>query len=61
MMKQDVSTTNHKTDNKNLETSTRYEFDKNSFIVTSVFKESGSETLGTVLMRLMKSAKDEKI
>ena len=29
-------------------------------IVTSIFKESGSETLGTVLMRLMKSANDEK-
>ena len=61
MMKQDVSTVNHKTDSKNLETFTRYEFDKNSFIVTSIFKESSSETLGTVLMRLMKSAKDEKI
>lgn len=61
MMKQDVSIVNHKTDSKNLETFTRYEFDKNSFIVTSIFKESGSETLGTVLMGLMKSAKDEKI
>ena len=53
MMKQDVSTANHKTDSKNLETSTRYEFDKNSFIVEPVFKTENSETLGAVLLRLM--------
>ena len=53
MMKKDVSTANHKTDNKNLETFTRYEFDKNSFIVEPVFKTEKSETLGAVLLRLM--------
>lgn len=32
---------------------TTYEFDKNSFIVEPVFKTENSETLGTVLLRLM--------
>lgn len=36
---------------------TTYDFDKNSFVVTPVFKEKSTETLGTVLIRLMKSEK----
>ena len=32
---------------------TTYDFDKNSFIVEPVFKTDKSETLGTVLLRLM--------
>lgn len=32
---------------------TTYEFDKNSFIVEPVFKTEKSQTLGTVLLRLM--------
>lgn len=34
---------------------TTYDFDKNSFVVKPVFKEEANETLGTVLIRLMKS------
>ena len=36
-----------------LEDKTTYEFDKNSFIVEPVFKTEKSQTLGTVLLRLM--------
>lgn len=36
---------------------TTYDFDKNSFVVEPVFKEQATETLGTVLIRLMKSDK----
>lgn len=32
---------------------TTYNFDKNCFIVEPVFKKETSETLGTVLLRLM--------
>lgn len=32
---------------------TTYDFDKNSFVVEPVFKDEKSETLGTVLLRLM--------
>lgn len=35
--------------------STTYDFDKNSFVVEPVFKEQAKETLGTVLIRLIKS------
>lgn len=34
-----------------------YDFDKNSFIVEPVFKEQATETLGTVLIRLINSDK----
>ena len=36
---------------------TTYDFDKNSFVVEPVFKEQATETLGTVLIRLIKSDK----
>ena len=36
---------------------TTYDFDKNSFVVEPVFKEQAKETLGTVLIRLIKSDK----
>lgn len=36
---------------------TTYAFDKNSFVVEPVFKEQAAETLGTVLIRLIKSDK----
>jgi hypothetical protein len=32
---------------------TTYKFDGYSFVVEAVFKENSSETLGTVLLRLM--------
>lgn len=37
--------------------STTYDFDKNAFVVEPVFKEQAAETLGTVLIRLIKSDK----
>lgn len=42
----------HRADNS-LTEKTTYDFDKNSFIVEPVFKTDKSETLGTVLLRLM--------
>ena len=32
---------------------TEYNFEKNTFIVTPVFKENSADTLGTVLLRLI--------
>ena len=48
-----------KTDKNNTEFTKRttYDFDKNSFVVEPVFKEQAKETLGTVLIRLIKSDK----
>ena len=34
---------------------TTYDFDKNTFVVNPVFKESATDTLGTVLIRLINS------
>ena len=39
---------------------TTYRFGNRSFVVESVFKEEGPDTLGSVLLRLMK-AENEKI
>ena len=39
--------------NYSLDEKITYEFDKNSFIVEPVFKTEKSQTLGTVLFRLM--------
>ena len=36
---------------------TTYDFDKNFFVVEPVFKEQATETLGTVLIRLINSDK----
>jgi len=43
--------------NKVLNSDTTYEFNNNSFIVESVFKEGKSETLGCVLLRLISQHK----
>ena len=32
-----------------------YDFDKNSFVVYPVFDEKSNDTLGTILLRLMRS------
>lgn len=39
--------------NNDLSKITHYEFEKNYFIVEPVFKENATDTLGTVLMRLI--------
>lgn len=53
------SKTNNEEEKNNVEftKSATYDFDKNSFVVEPVFKEQAAETLGTVLIRLMKSDK----
>ena len=48
---------NIKKDNAELEQSKQYDFDKNVFVVKPVFKENSTDTLGTVLLRLMTSDK----
>ena len=44
---------NIKKDNAELEQPKQYDFDKNTFVVKPVFKENSTDTLGTVLLRLM--------
>ena len=48
---------NIKKDNAELEQSKQYDFDKNTFVVKPVFKENSTDTLGTVLLRLMTDGK----
>ena len=48
---------NIKKDNAELEQSKQYDIDKNTFVVKPVFKENSTDTLGTVLLRLMTSDK----
>ena len=48
---------NIKKDNAELEQSKQYDFDKNTFVVKPVFKENSTDTLGTVLIRLMTDGK----
>jgi len=48
---------NIKKDNAELKQSKQYDFDKNTFVVKPVFKESSTDTLGTVLLRLMTDGK----
>ena len=38
-----------------LDASTSYQIEKKMFIVEPIFPQEGKETLGTVLLRLMKS------
>ena len=45
-----------KVDNE-LNKSAKYDFDKNSFVVKPVFSEKTTDTLGTVLLRLMTAEK----
>ncbi len=47
---------NIKKDNAELEQK-QYDFDKNTFVVKPVFKENSTDTLGTVLLRLMTDGK----
>ncbi len=49
---QNTDNQSHRVDNS-LTEKTTYDFDNNSFIVEPVFKNENSETLGTVLLRLM--------
>ena len=44
-----------KQDDTEFTKTTTYDFDKNSFVLEHVFKEQAKDTLGTVLVRLMKS------
>ncbi len=49
--------------NKNdppLNEKTTYRYDNRSFVVEPVFKEEGPETLGDVLLRLMKADSEKK-
>ena len=46
-----------KKDKTELEQSKQYDFDKNTFVVKPVFKENSTDTLGTVLLRLMTADK----
>lgn len=48
------------TSNKSLDEKTTYRFGNRSFVVASVFKEKSPDTLGSVLLRLMK-AEHEKL
>lgn len=48
----DLKSNGQRADNS-LTDETTYNFDKNCFIVEPVFKNETSETLGTVLLRLM--------
>jgi len=48
---------NTKNENTELEKSKQYDFDKNTFVVKPVFKENSTDTLGTVLLRLMTDRK----
>ena len=48
---------NIKKDNAELEQPKQYDFDKNTFVVKPVFKENSTDTLGTVLLRLMTDGK----
>ncbi len=48
---------NIKKNNAELEQLKQYDFDKNTFVVKPVFKESSTDTLGTVLLRLMTDGK----
>lgn len=48
---------NIKNDNAELEQPKQYDFDKNTFVVKPVFKENSTDTLGTVLLRLMTDGK----
>lgn len=48
---------NTKNENTELEQSKQYDFDKNVFVVKAVFKENSTDTLGTVLLRLMTGGK----
>ncbi len=38
----------------------KYEFDKHTFIVEPVFKENATDTVGTILLRMIKNDKDNK-
>ncbi len=49
---QNTDNQSHRVDNS-LTEKTTYDFNNNSFIVEPVFKNENSETLGTVLLRLM--------
>ena len=48
---------NTKKDNTELKQSKQYDFAKNTFVVKPVFKENSTDTLGTVLLRLMTNGK----
>ena len=48
------------TPQKSLDEKTTYRFGNRSFVVESVFKEESPDTLGSVLLRLMK-AENEKM
>ena len=48
---------NIKKDNEELEQQKQYDFDKITFVVKPVFKENSTDTLGTVLLRLMTDGK----
>lgn len=48
---------NIKKNNAELEQPKQYDFDKNTFVVKPVFKENSTDTLGTVLLRLMTDGK----
>lgn len=49
-------TQNSERKNKSLDTEITYQVNGTSFVVQPIFKEKSSDTLGTVLLRLMTSS-----
>ncbi len=48
------------TSNKSLDEKTTYRFGNRSFVVEPVFRQDGPDTLGSILLRLMKSESEAK-
>ena len=48
------------TSNKSLDEKTPYRFGNRSFVVEPVFRQDGPDTLGSILLRLMKSESEAK-
>ena len=48
------------TSNKSLDEKTTYRFGNRPFIIESVFQKEGPDTLGSILLRLMKAESEAK-
>ena len=48
------------TSNKSLDEKTTYRFGNRSFVVEPAFRQDGPDTLGSILLRLMKSESEAK-
>ncbi len=59
-MQDNIAISNNAKSNSPLNEQTTYRYGNRSFVVEPVFKEEGPETLGDVLLRLMKADSEKK-